>query len=90
MLDQRLRQPGGELAERIARRVPDASQLQRFVAPDRLDEACAGAIGALRDVPDQGGRVERRAAVGERANDHEALPGLQVERHLDRELAVAL
>ncbi len=63
VLQQRIRQPGGELVERIAWRVPVAQELKRFVTPERFDVSCSGAIRALRDPC---GRAEPRRATRRR------------------------
>ena len=89
VLGQRLRHPGREFAQRLARRVREPREQQRFVAPDHFDERGAGPIRARGDVPHERRRLERHAG-GERPEDDQPLAGLQIERHLDGELAVGL
>src|SRR5881628_4055242 len=67
-----------------------ADELQRLVAPDCLDQLRARAIRARRDVPDDRRRFERHAAVHERPDDQQPLPGLEVQSNFDGELAVQL
>ena len=64
--EERVGQPRRTFAEGVARRVFEAHQLQRFVAPQRLDIARTGSIGALRDCSDKGCGIEGRAAVRDR------------------------
>ena len=90
MLRQRLGQPRGELAERVAPGVPEACKLQRFVAPDGFHQLRPGPIGAGGDVADERRGLERHAPVHQRSDDQQPLPGLQVESNLDSQLAVAL
>ena len=90
VFEERLGQPGRELAERVARGVLKPHQLERFVAPDDLDQRRARLVGAGHDVPDEGRRFERRAAAGQRSDDQQALAGPEIEAHPDGELAVGL
>jgi hypothetical protein len=64
MLDQGTRQPAGEFAERLFPGMLEACDEERFIAPQRLDERRAGAIGAGRDFPDERCGIERDAAIG--------------------------
>ena len=65
-------------------------QQQRLVAPDRFDQLGAGTVGARGDRANQRRRIERDAAVGERADDQEALARLEIEGHADGQLAVTV
>ena len=88
VLGESVRKPGRELLEGIARRVLEARELQRLVAPQRLDKLRAGLVGTLGDASNQRGRLERRAAVGERPDDQQPLAGLQVEGNPNGQIAV--
>ena len=89
VLNEGLRQPARERRERLARRVRHARELLRLVAPERLDIARARLVGTGHDLPHERRRLERDAAVGERADDQEALAGLEVERDPDGEIGVS-
>ena len=54
-----------------------------------FNERSAGPICARGDMPDERRRLERHAG-GERAEDDQPLPALQIERDLDGEIAVRL
>ena len=71
------------------RRVCEAREQQRFVAPDDFNERRARPVRARRDMPDERRRLERHAG-GERPEDDQPLARLQIERNLDGELAVCL
>ena len=85
VLGERLGQPRRIIAERIARRVLEPQRLLRLVAVDRLDERRSGAIRCGRDFTRERRRFERRAAVGQRPDNHQPLSRLQVQRNLARQ-----
>ena len=87
---QRLGQPGREFSERIAGRMLESDKLERFVTPDDFDKGGSRPIGALHDVPDEGRRLERRAAACQRSDDEETLAGSQVKADFDGKLAVGM
>ena len=68
----------------------EAQRLLRLVAVKRFDERRAGAIRRRRDLPRERRRFERRAAVGERPDDHQPLSRLHVQRNPHRELCIHL
>ena len=88
MLQQRIRQPGGELFERIAWRMPVTQELKRFVTPERFDVSCSSSIRTLRNPANKRSSVERRAAVCNRTDDEQPLMRLEVEGDFHGELAV--
>ena len=88
VVEERRPQPAGRRLERIARRVAEPHELQRLVTPDRLDVAGSGAIRGLRQASNQRGRVERDAAIGERSDDRQPLPRLQVQPDPNRQVGV--
>ena len=90
MFGERVGQPGRKVAERFARRVLEAERLLHLVAVDRLDERRSGAVGRRRNLPRERRGFERRAAVGQRADDQQPLSGLHVQRDLYGELCVGL
>ena len=89
MFDERAGEPRGDLAERLGRRVAVAERRQRLVTPEHLDERGARLVRPRGHGAHERGGVERDAAVRERAEDQQSLPGLQVEPDADHQVGIA-
>ena len=74
---------GGVLYHFASKRALIDGLLERW-----LDEFGARLVSAFGDGANQGGRLQRCAAVGQRPENQQALAGLEIERHAHSKLAV--
>ena len=65
-----------------------ADELHRLVSVHRFDEARAGPVRVFSNFSDEGYGVERRASIGKRADNHQALSRLNIQRAFDGQLCV--